>query len=57
MKQTDRGAITAIYVNSLNKTIDLHEKRVAAFKNRIPPPIWILIVSILVLPPLLADPR
>lgn len=42
----DRTAITAVYVNSLNETIDLHEKRVAAFENRIPLPIWALILSI-----------
>lgn len=44
--QTDRTAITAAYINSLNETIDIHEKRVPAFENRIPPPIWILILSI-----------
>ncbi|PYX35321.1 MAG: hypothetical protein DMG81_18265 [Acidobacteria bacterium] len=42
----DRSALTAVYLNSLNETIDLDEKRVAAFENRIPPPIWILIISI-----------
>jgi len=44
--QTDRTAITTAYINSLNETIDLHDKRVAAFENRIPLPIWILILSI-----------
>jgi len=44
--QRDRSAVTAVYVNSLNETIDLHEKRVAAFENRVPPPIWILIISV-----------
>lgn len=43
--QNDRTAITAVYVNSLNETIDLHEKRVAAFENRVPQPIWLLIMS------------
>jgi hypothetical protein len=43
--QNDRTAITAVYVNSLNETIDLHEKRVAAFENRVPQPIWLLIIS------------
>jgi hypothetical protein len=43
--QKDRTAITAVYVNSLNETIDLHEKRVASFENRIPLPIWLLIIS------------
>jgi hypothetical protein len=44
--QNDRSAITAVYVNSLNETIDLHEKRVAAFENRIPQPVWLLIISV-----------
>ena len=43
--QNDRTAITAVYVNSLNETIDLHEKRVAGFENRVPQPIWLLIIS------------
>ena len=42
--EKDRSAITAVYLNSLNETIDLHEKRVAAFENRIPQPIWLLII-------------
>jgi hypothetical protein len=42
--QNDRTAITAVYVNSLNETIDLHEKRVAAFENRVPRPVWLLII-------------
>jgi hypothetical protein len=44
--QNDRTAVTAVYINSLNETIDLHEKRVAAFENRVPQPIWLLIISI-----------
>ena len=44
--QNDRTALTAVYVNSLNETIDLHEKRVAAFENRVPQPIWLLIISV-----------
>jgi hypothetical protein len=44
--QNDRTAVTAVYVNSLNETIDLHEKRVAAFENRVPQPIWLLIISV-----------
>ena len=43
--QNDRTAITAVYLNSLNETIDLHEKRVASFENRIPRPVWLLIFS------------
>ena len=44
--QNDRTAVTAVYLNSLNETIDLHEKRVAAFENRVPQPIWLLIISV-----------
>ena len=44
--RTDRSAIAAVYVNSLNETIDLHEKRVAAFENRVPQPVWLLIISV-----------
>jgi hypothetical protein len=43
--QNDRTAITAVYVNSLNETIDLHEKRVAALENRVPQAVWLLIIS------------
>jgi hypothetical protein len=43
--QTDRSAVTAAYINSLNEMIDLHEERIAALENRIPPPIWVLIFS------------
>lgn len=44
--QSDRSAITAVYLNSLNETIDLHEKRVAALEYRVPPPIWLLIICV-----------
>jgi hypothetical protein len=44
--QIDRTAVTAAYMNSLNQTIDLHEKRVAAFENRVPVPIWLLITCV-----------
>ena len=44
--QNDRSAISASYINSLVETIDLHEKRVAALENRVPPPIWILIITV-----------
>ena len=44
--QHDRTAITALYVNSLNETIDLHEKRVAAFENRVPQAVWVLVISV-----------
>jgi hypothetical protein len=44
--QNDRTAITAAYINSLNETIDLHEKRVASFENRVPQPVWIMILCV-----------
>jgi hypothetical protein len=44
--KTDRTAVTATYITSLNQTIDLHEKRVAAFENRVPEPIWLMIASV-----------
>lgn len=47
--QTDRTAITATYVNSLNETIDLHQERIAALENRIPAAIWLLILSVSVI--------
>lgn len=47
--QIDRTAITAVYLNSLNETLDLHEKRLAALENRVPQPIWILIISVSVI--------
>jgi hypothetical protein len=42
----DRTAITAAYINSLNETIDLYEKRLATFENRVPTTIWVLIVAV-----------
>ncbi|MGA8743930.1 MAG: hypothetical protein WB561_22245, partial [Terracidiphilus sp.] len=44
--QNDRTAVTAAYIGSLNETIDFHEKRTFAFENRIPQPIWIMILSV-----------
>jgi hypothetical protein len=43
--QNDRTAVTATYLNSLNETIDLHEKRLAALENRVPHAVWLLIIS------------
>ena len=38
--QQSPGPITALFVNSLNETIDLDAKRRAALENRVPSPIW-----------------
>ncbi|HEY2152880.1 MAG TPA: hypothetical protein VGH34_18865 [Vicinamibacterales bacterium] len=43
---TDRSAVTTAYMNALNETFDLHEKRVSAIEYRIPRPIWLLIFSV-----------
>jgi hypothetical protein len=44
-----RDPITSIFLQSLNETIDLSEKRLAALENRVPVPVWamLLVISIL----------
>lgn len=42
----DRSPITALYMNSLNEMIDLHEKRTSSLENRIPRSVWLLIFSV-----------
>jgi hypothetical protein len=44
--KTDRSAVAAAYMSSLNQVIDLHEKRISSLENRIPVPVWILIFSV-----------
>lgn len=44
--QQNPTAITSLFVASLNDTIDLGEKRLAALEKRIPAPIWLLLVLI-----------
>jgi hypothetical protein len=39
----------SIFLQSLNDTIDLGEKRLAALENRVPPPIWLMLVLISIL--------
>jgi Protein of unknown function (DUF4239) len=46
LTKTDRSAIMASYMSSLNEIIALHGKRLAAFENRIPLTIWLMIVSV-----------
>jgi hypothetical protein len=47
--QKNPTPITALFVQALNETIDLDEKRLAAFENRIPVTIWIMLTVIAVL--------
>ena len=42
-------SVTTAYINSLNETIDLHEKRMAAYENRVPFVIWSLITCVSVI--------
>jgi hypothetical protein len=46
LSQTDRSALAATYLTALNETMDLHNKRIASLENRIPRPIWFLILSV-----------
>jgi len=41
--QQNQTAIVATYVLTLNDTIDVSEKRLAAFENRVPRAVWIII--------------
>ncbi len=43
---THRDAMTALFLSSLNETIDDAEKRTAAFENRIPIAAWVLLLFI-----------
>jgi hypothetical protein len=38
--------LTAIFVNSLNDTIDLDSKRLAAMRNHVPAAVWLLLVLV-----------
>lgn len=49
VSQIDRTPVTAVYIESLNETIDLHEKRIAALENRVPQPVWLLVISVSVI--------
>jgi hypothetical protein len=46
LTKTDRSPIMASYMSSLNETIELDDKRLAALENRIPLTIWLMIVSV-----------
>lgn len=47
--KTDRSAVAAAYLNALTQAVDLHEKRVASFENRVPLSVWFLIFSVAVI--------
>jgi hypothetical protein len=47
--QQSPGPITALFVQSLNETIDLDDKRLAALENRVPSAIWDMLVLLSVL--------
>lgn len=42
--QQSPGPITALFIQTLNETIDLDGKRVAALENRVPKEIWAMLV-------------
>jgi hypothetical protein len=44
--QQNPTAITSIFIQSLNESIDLSEKRLATHENRIPNAVWILLVLV-----------
>jgi len=44
--KTDRSAVANAYVSALTQVIDLHEKRVASFENRVPLSVWLLIFAV-----------
>jgi hypothetical protein len=46
---SDRTAITAGYMTSLNQLIDLHEQRLSASEHRIPAGVWLLLISVSVI--------
>lgn len=46
VSRTDRTAVTATYINSLNETIDLDDRRIAALENHIPVSVWFLILLV-----------
>jgi hypothetical protein len=47
--KTDRSAVAAAYLSSLNQVIDLYEKRIASLESRVPISVWLLIFSVSVI--------
>jgi hypothetical protein len=46
--QTSQTAVIAAYILTLNDTIDVSEKRLASFENRVPRSVWMIIVIVAV---------
>jgi hypothetical protein len=46
VSQRDRTSVTVAFMNSLNEVIDLDSQRVAALENRLPLPVWALIMIV-----------
>jgi hypothetical protein len=44
--QRSQTAVIATYILTLNETIDVSEKRLAAFENRVPKSVWMIIVIV-----------
>jgi uncharacterized membrane protein len=42
----DRSAITSAYVKSLNDTISVAARRLAAFERRVPKTVWVIIIIV-----------
>lgn len=46
--QKSQTAVIATYISALNETIDVSERRLTAFENRVPKSVWIIIVIVAV---------
>jgi hypothetical protein len=44
--QQSQTAVIATYIQTLNDTIDVSEKRLAAFENRVPKAMWMIIIIV-----------
>ncbi|MGA8492172.1 MAG: hypothetical protein WB711_17220 [Terriglobales bacterium] len=44
--QQSQTAVIAAYIQTLNETIDVSEKRLAAFENRVPKSVWMIIIIV-----------
>jgi hypothetical protein len=44
--KTTPNAITSLFVEALNQSVDLSEKRLSMLENRVPTPIWVMLILI-----------